>query len=386
MKTLQHKDRIMHEQVPSAVQMTALRDGVLDAAKAYGLQISATVETAKVIERKQQCVKISTNDKRLRELFIAHTSMGTIIYLDMFFAGGVEKLNMAKSIGFGALAGGILGRRGSIVGGLLIPGAIGAHYGKKTAKANAMSEDMLDILLQYVVPHAFQYALGTPGNRIEGDMGQKALASGDGEVVYELPEDDPWEQAERKRQAADEQRKRDLAEQKRKQQAEEAERKRKAAEREHQREQALAEKQRQQAAEEERKRKERKREAEKAEEQRKQAELAAAYVKQERQRQEAEAERKRKEAAIRADRARKAGIEAARKAEANSLNKLVFITREESRGGCVKDIEVEKGRMVTVTIPAGTTYDSHVEIPDAGRLDADTGARGILRLSFAFSD
>ena len=97
---------------------------------------------------------------------------------------------------------------------------------------------------------------------------------------------------------------------------------------------------------------------------------------------EKEAARKRLEAERRQQRA----YQEAATSERNALNKLVFLTREEARTGCTKDIELEPGRVVSVNIPAGVNSNSHVEIPGEGRIDSTFGVRGILRLSFMITD
>ena len=65
------------------------------------------------------------------------------------------------------------------------------------------------------------------------------------------------------------------------------------------------------------------------------------------------------------------------------LNQLVYLTRDEAANGCVKTIKLSDGREVTVSIPAGSKANGHVDVEGQGRLDKNTGQRGTLRLSFA---
>lgn len=65
------------------------------------------------------------------------------------------------------------------------------------------------------------------------------------------------------------------------------------------------------------------------------------------------------------------------------LNQLVFLTREEAANGCSKTIETADGRTIKVNIPAGVQSNTHVDVDGQGRVDPATGKRGILRLSFS---
>lgn len=65
------------------------------------------------------------------------------------------------------------------------------------------------------------------------------------------------------------------------------------------------------------------------------------------------------------------------------LNQLVFLTREEAANGCSKTIETADGRTIKVNIPAGVQSNTHVDVDGQGRVDPATGKRGVLRLSFS---
>ena len=376
MATLQDSNRIMHTRADRFVSMAALKDGIVDGAAQFGLSITASVVDNKVFKKRQECVKVVVKDKRIPDLYITHTSMGTVPYLDMFTVGHRDLMHMAGSM---ALAGTVdLFRPREIGNGTraLVGGLIGAHGGKKIEREHAVTNDFLDVFMNDVIPYAYQYALnaGMSG----GATSEPLAAPGAAPVATAVPAAsvDPWDAAEQKAAAAAE----------RERQAREAERERQAqaaaAAAERKRQQQEAERARRAAEQAEL---ERQAKAAAAAEAARQAQEAAAQAERERiAREAAEAERRRKEEAARKAAAAKRA--AAQTAEANTLNKLVFITREEARTGCVKTIEVEKGRQVTVTIPAGVSYDSHVELPGEGRMDADVGVRGILRLSFAYSD
>ena len=367
MATLQDSNRIMHTRADRFVSMAVLKDGIVDGAAQFGLSITASVVDNKVFKKRQECVKVVVKDKRIPDLYITHTSMGTVPYLDMFTVGHRDLMHMAGSM---ALAGTVdLFRPREIGNGTraLVGGLIGAHGGKKIEREHAVTNDFLDVFTNDVIPYAYQYALnaGMSG----GATSEPPVVPGAAPVATAVPAAsvDPWDAAEQKAAAAAERERQAqaaAAAAERKRQQQEAERARRAAEQAEQERQAKA------AA---------------AAEAARQAQEAAAQAERERiAREAAEAERRRKEEAARKAAAAKRA--AAQTAEANTLNKLVFITREEARTGCVKTIEVEKGRQVTVTIPAGVSYDSHVELLGEGRMDADAGVRGILRLSFAYSD
>lgn len=366
MATLQDSNRIMHTRADRFVSMAALKDGIVDGAAQFGLNLNAYVVVNKVFKKRQECVRVVVKDKHIPDLYLTHTSMGTIPYLDMFTVGHRDLMHMAGSM---ALAGTVdLFRPRSVGDGTraLVGGLIGAHGGKKIARDHAVTDDFLDVFLNDVVPYAYQCALNADASGAPGAEPTQPPAVPVAPPVSP-PTPDPREAAEQARQAA-----------------EQAERERQAQEAA-----AAAERARQQREAAERARQA----AEQAERARQQREAAAAAERARQAAEQAERERLAREAAERRRReeeARKATAAAkqaaARTAEANTLNKLVFITREEARTGCVKTIEVEKGRQVTVSIPAGVTYDSHVELPGEGRMDVEAGVRGILRLSFAYSD
>lgn len=331
MATLQDSNRIMHTRADRFVSMAALKDGIVDGAAQFGLNLNAYVVVNKVFKKRQECVRVVVKDKHIPDLYLTHTSMGTIPYLDMFTVGHRDLMHMAGSM---ALAGTVdLFRPRSVGDGTraLVSGLIGAHGGKKIARDHAVTDDFLDVFLNDVVPYAYQYALDADAPGAEAAAPTQPPAVPVAPPVAP-PSPDPREAAEQARQAAEQ------------------------AERERQAREAAAERARQ----------------------------AAEQAERDRLAREAAERRRREEEARKAAAAAKQA--AARTAEANTLNKLVFITREEARTGCVKTIEVEKGRQVTVSIPAGVTYDSHVELPGEGRMDAEAGVRGILRLSFAYSD
>lgn len=75
--------------------------------------------------------------------------------------------------------------------------------------------------------------------------------------------------------------------------------------------------------------------------------------------------------------------------EANVASRLVVLTREEARSGCVKDVELEPGDKSTtirVHIPANVQVDTKVDVLGLGAPSGAAGERGPLRLSFYIID
>ena len=330
MASLQVNNRVLHTRADRFVPMSALKDGIVDGAAQFGLALMAVVVTQKVMTKRQECVKVVVKDKRVPDLYLTQTAMGTVPYLDMFTVGHRDLMHIAGSMALAQTVDLFRPRSVGAGGRAAVSGAIGWMGGKKIAREHAVVDDFLDVFVNDVVPYAYQYALND-GNGSGGSAAEPLPEPRVPIAEVVVCEDDERRKAA---QAAKE----------------------KAAREKAQREKAAREKA----------------EREKAERERQQREAEAA-------------ERRAREERARKERELKARL-AAKTAEANVLNKLVFITREEARTGCTKTIEAEKGRWVTVTVPAGVTYDSHIEVPDEGRLDTAVGVRGILRLSFAYSD
>lgn len=377
MANLQAKDRVIHWRTNEFISIEQFGNGLAEGFEQLGFPVKTSIVSSKVIKDRLQCVKVVVKDKRIPDLYFAQTSMGKIPYLDMFLIGGRDAMHMAKGLAFGAIASALRPREMPIVGGVIVPGLIGNHQGKKIAADHAATNDFLEVVEQDIIPYAYDYALNASANGNVGyaeQVGNEA-SSGGASGNWGM---NPPQSAQPAGPTPEQIRAQQEAELARQQQAAAAA----AAERERQQREAAAAaeraRQQQAAAAAERARQEQAAAAERA----RQQQVAAA----ERARQQQiEAERRRK-----AEEARKAAEKqkrkAARTAESNTLNKLVLITREEARAGCTKVIDVEKGRSVTVKIPAGVNYDSHLEVPGEGRLDSEFGVRGILRLSFAFSD
>ena len=70
--------------------------------------------------------------------------------------------------------------------------------------------------------------------------------------------------------------------------------------------------------------------------------------------------------------------------DASVRPKLIMLTSDEARRGCVKRIEVNKRthETVEVNIPAGVNITTKLDVPGYGNPDGLTGRRGPLRLSF----
>lgn len=115
------------------------------------------------------------------------------------------------------------------------------------------------------------------------------------------------------------------------------------------------------------------RERREREEAERRAQQEAARVEQERGRQQEQAARKEEQL-----RQQKKVI-----AEKKAQSKLLMLTREEARTGCVKVIQTVDGRTVKVAIPAGVSDNTKLDVPEQGWLDEATGLRGNLRLNIA---
>ena len=70
--------------------------------------------------------------------------------------------------------------------------------------------------------------------------------------------------------------------------------------------------------------------------------------------------------------------------DATARPRLVMLTREEARMGCVKSVEVDRTtrEAIEVQIPAGVYVNTKLDVMGYGNFDEMTGQRGPLRLSF----
>ncbi len=62
--------------------------------------------------------------------------------------------------------------------------------------------------------------------------------------------------------------------------------------------------------------------------------------------------------------------------------RLVMLTREEARTGCIKTLAIDPGTTIDVVVPAGVDVTTKMDALGYGHFDEMTGQRGPLRLSF----
>ena len=271
-------------------------------------------------------------------MYLVQVNMGAFYHFDIYVKGYV------------ALGANIVHNMAAMNGGLL-GGLVANAQRKKIDAANARVGDYLSHMENDVLPYAVELAAQMPAQESLDDV--PVIEAGG---------------TERRLNPSDEERKKADERARLERERKELERQQREFDRQ-QREQ-----ERQQRREQERQQRERER-------QRREQEQAARE--QERQRREREeAERRAQQEAARAEQERRRQQEQVI-AEKKAQSKLLMLTREEARSGCVKVIQTVDGRTVKVAIPAGVSDNTKLDVPEQGWLDEATGLRGNLRLNIA---
>ena len=347
--TLNIEDRVTHIDAPCFVPLNALCSSVGQAGRRYQFALNASIEDVKAERKPNKAVLVKCSG--FPDMYLVQVNMGAFYHFDIYVKGYV------------ALGANIVHNMAAMNGGLL-GGLVANAQRKKIDAANARVGDYLSHMENDVLPYAVELAVQMPAQEsldevdvIEAGGTQRRLNPSD----EERKKADERARLERERKELERQQRefdRQQREQERQQRREQERQQRELERQRREQEQAAREQERQ------------RREREEAE---RRAQQEAARAEQERRRQQEQAARK--DAQMRQQ---KQVI-----AEKKAQSKLLMLTREEARSGCVKVIQTVDGRTVKVAIPAGVSDNTKLDVPEQGWLDEATGLRGNLRLNIA---
>lgn len=340
--TLNIEDRVTHIDAPCFVPIDALCASVGQAGNRYQFALNASIVDVKAERKANKAVLVKCSG--FPDMYLVQVNMGAFYHFDIYVKG------------FVALGANIMHNMAAMNGGLL-GGLVANAQQKKIDAANARVTDYLSHMENDVLPYAVELAVQMPAQE---SLDEVAVIEAGGTERRLNPSDEERRRADER--ARLERERKELERQQR-----EFDRQQRERERQQQREQERQRREQEQAArEQERQRRER-------EEAERRAQQEAARAEQERRRQQEQAARK--DAQMRQQ---KQVI-----AEKKAQSKLLMLTREEARSGCVKVIQTVDGRTVKVAIPAGVSDNTKLDVPEQGWLDEATGLRGNLRLNIA---
>lgn len=340
--TLNIEDRVTHIDAPCFVPIDALCASVGQAGNRYQFALNASIVDVKAECKANKAVLVKCSG--FPDMYLVQVNMGAFYHFDIYVKG------------FVALGANIMHNMAAMNGGLL-GGLVANAQQKKIDAANARVTDYLSHMENDVLPYAVELAVQMPAQE---SLDEAAVIEAGGTERRLNPSDEERRRADER--ARLERERKELERQQR-----EFDRQQRERERQQQREQERQRREQEQAArEQERQRRER-------EEAERRAQQEAARAEQERRRQQEQAARKEEQL-----RQQKQVI-----AEKKAQSKLLMLTREEARTGCVKVIQTVDGRTVKVAIPAGVSDNTKLDVPEQGWLDEATGLRGNLRLNIA---
>ncbi|MBQ9315276.1 MAG: hypothetical protein IJ203_00495 [Atopobiaceae bacterium] len=348
--TLNIEDRVTHIDAPCFVPLNALCSSVGQAGRRYQFALNASIEDVKAERKPNKAVLVKCSG--FPDMYLVQVNMGAFYHFDIYVKGYV------------ALGANIVHNMAAMNGGLL-GGLVANAQRKKIDAANARVGDYLSHMENDVLPYAVELAVQMPAQESLDDV--PVIEAGGTERRLN-PSDEERRQADERARLEQQRKEQERQQRELERQQRELERQRRDEEQRRQREQDKR------AREQERQLRERQ-EAERREQQEaeRRAQQEAARAEQERRRQQEQAARREEQL-----RQQKKVI-----AEKKVQSKLLMLTSEEARTGCVKVIQTVDGRTVKVGIPAGVTDNTKLDVPEQGWLDEATGLRGNLRLNIA---
>lgn len=339
--TLNIEDRVTHIDAPCFVPLNALCSSVGQAGRRYQFALNASIVDVKAERKPNKAVLVKCSG--FPDMFLVQVNMGAFYHFDIYVKGYV------------ALGANIMHNVAAMNGGLL-GGLVANAQRKKIDAANARVGDYLSHMENDVLPYAVELAVQMPAQE---SLDEVATIEAGGTERRLNPSDEERRQADERAR---------LEQQRKEQERQQRELERRQRELE-----------RQQRDEEQRRRREQDQRAREQERQLREQQEAERRAQQEAARAEQERRRQQEQAARREEQLRQKKIIAEKKVQ----SKLLMLTSEEARTGCVKVIQTVDGRTVKVGIPAGVTDNTKLDVPEQGWLDEATGLRGNLRLNIA---